>query len=261
MRDQFIARGAPADRCHVIAPAVDDARLAAADPEVRQRLGIAPDDLVLLAPGESSRDSLHRSALWATAILNFLDPRYRLLIWGHGAMVDSLRRFAAATEGDRLLISARAVLGSQVDFEQIIPAADAAIYCAQPGSPILPAAICLAAGLPMVATASAEAVEFLHDRDNALLEPSLNPRCLAERVRDLQADAGILQSLTRRARQSAEKDFSIAQNIAQWRQLYSTLSGFDALDFTHSPDISTPVQGSSNVLTGNSESVWATSGK
>jgi glycosyltransferase involved in cell wall biosynthesis len=226
----FILHGARADCCHVISPAVDAGRLNGADPEICARLGIDADDIVLLAPGESTREASHRSALWATAILNFIDRRYRLLVWGHGPMVESLCHFAKVTEGNRLLIVARQRLGSKIEFDEIVPAADAALLCARPGSPILPMAICLAAGLPVVATETTEVAEFLTDNVNALLERSTNPRRLAQRVLDLQNNSSLRQMLAPAARKRGDTQFSVARYTANWRHIYARINGYDSAD-------------------------------
>jgi glycosyltransferase involved in cell wall biosynthesis len=228
VRKEFITHGANPDRCQVIYPAVDADRLNGADPETRQRLGLAKTDLVLLAAGESFRDAFHASALWAAAILNFLNPRYRLLIWGRGPMVESMKRFARLTASDSLLITAEAAIGSEIDFEQIVPVADIVLFCARAPSPILPLGVCLSAGLPVVASESAETREFITDDVNALVEPSVNPKRVAQRVRELQDDPSLRQRVAQAARSSGEAAFSIARFAEEWRSVYSRMNGMGA---------------------------------
>jgi glycosyltransferase involved in cell wall biosynthesis len=224
----FISHGANPDRCRVIYPAVDAGRLNGTDPEIRARLGLAETDLVLLAAGESFRDASHTSALWAAAILNFLNPRYRLLVWGRGPMVESMRRFARVAASDHLLVTAESVIGGEIDFEQIVPAADMVLFCARSPSPILPLGVCLSAGLPVVASESAETREFLQDDVNALVEPSVNPRCLAQRVRELQNDPSARQRLAQAAHSTGADRFSVATFCEEWRNVYSAMNGKDA---------------------------------
>jgi len=228
VRRMFISHGASAARCQVVSPAVDAGRLNGADPGIRARLGFSKTDLVLLAPGESSREASHRSALWAAAILNFLDPRYRLLIWGRGPMVGSLRRLARAISTEALMVLAEPAIGGEIDFEQIVSAADIALFCARDPSPILPQGVCLFAGLPVVASESAETREFVQDDVSGLVEPSLNPRRLAQRVRTLQNDPRLRQKLARAARSVGVARFSADRFAADWRQVYSRVSGSDA---------------------------------
>jgi glycosyltransferase involved in cell wall biosynthesis len=228
VRRAFISHGANPERCRVIYPAVDASRLNGTNREIRARLGLKESDLVLLAPGESFRDASHTSALWAAAILNFLNPRYRLLIWGRGPMVESMKRFARVAASDALLVIAEAAIGGEIDFEQIVPAADAALFCARAPSPILPLGVCLSAGLAVVASESEEMREFLQDDVNALVEPSVNPRRLAQRVRELQDDPSARQRLAQAARSTGGAQFSIARFTEDWRAVYSRMNGSDA---------------------------------
>ncbi len=227
-QETLVAHGANPDRCRVIYPAVDAGRLNGTDPDIRARLGLAETDLVLLAAGESFRDASHTSALWAAAILNFLNPRYRLLIWGRGPMVESMRRFERVTSSDHLLVTAESVLGGEIDFEQIVPAADMVLFCARAPSPILPLGVCLYAGLPVVALVSAETREFLRDDVNALVEPSVNPRRLAQRMRELQNDPLARQRLGHAARTTGADRFSVATFCEEWRNVYSAMNEKDA---------------------------------
>ena len=228
VRREFITHGVMPDRCRVIPPAVDPGRSNGADPEIRARLGLAKTDLVLLACGESFRDASHDSAVWAAAILSFLNPNYRLLIWGRGPMVESLKRFARAAATDGMLVTAESVIDGEIDFEQIVPAADAALFCARSPSPILPLGVCLSAGLPVVASESAEAREFLQDDVNALVERSVNPRRLAQRARELQNNPSLCRRLAQAGRAVAANRLSVSRFLEDWRQVYSRINGFNA---------------------------------
>ena len=235
MKNLFVSHGAEIDRCYVIPPAVDVSRLNDPDPELRARLGLATTDLVLLAPGESFRESAHRSAIWATAIMNVLDSRFRVLIWGRGPMLDSLDRFARAIEFNRTFVNTEKVLGTSIDSEQLVSVADMAIFFGQAGTPILPLAVCLSAGLPVVASASVETPEFLQDGINALVEPSVNPRNVAQRVLELQDDPPLLHKLAEAARASAIRQFALSHFVADWRTIYSRIVDFDSAATTDLP--------------------------
>jgi glycosyltransferase involved in cell wall biosynthesis len=221
VQSAFFLHGAPADRCHVIPPAVDPGRLNGIDPEIRARFGLAKTDVVLLACGESFRDASHIRAVWATSILNFLNPNYRLLIWGRGPMIESVKRFARAITNDGMLVIAESAAGGEIDFERIVPAADAVLFCAQAPSPILPLAVCMSSGLPVVACESGETREFLTDGANALVEPSVNPRCLAQRARELQDNPPLRERLTQSGYAVAATRFSVPGFLENWRKVYA----------------------------------------
>jgi len=220
LRDILISRGAPADGCRVISPAVDVSRFNGSGRKLRASLGLADSDIVLLAPGESIRQVFHRYSLWAAAILHVLDPQWRLLIWGRGPMVESLERFAATVGRDRLLIDVEKRLGRAVEFEQVACAADAALVFADAMAPVLPMSTCMAAGVPIVAAETAGSREFLQDEITALLEPSATPRKLAQRMLALQKDAALRRKIAEAARVQAIDRFSVARYVADWRRVY-----------------------------------------
>jgi glycosyltransferase involved in cell wall biosynthesis len=228
LRSFLIERGIADSQCEVIHPGVDLDRLLEPDPNLRADLGLTESDIVLLAPGESTIEAEHRSSVWSTAILNFLDPRYRLLIWGRGPCIKSLIRFTHSGRHDHLLVQAEKRLHRVIDFEQIIPAANAATVSAQALAPILPLFICMAAGLPVVAAQTPATDEFLKDNVTALIEPSGNPRRLAQRVLDLQADPQLRRNIAEAAQAEARERFSAARFIENWQKFYGRLGSEDS---------------------------------
>jgi glycosyltransferase involved in cell wall biosynthesis len=228
LRNALIESGIAGAQAHVIHPGVDLERLKGADANLRANLEVADSDIVLLAPGESTIESAHRYSIWSTAILNFLDPRYRLLIWGRGPRVASLLRFTQAGRHDHVLLQAEKQLQRSVDFEQVVAVADAAIVSAQPLAPILPLLICMAAGLPIVAAKSRATDEFLQDNVTALIEPTRNPRRLAQRVLDLHADPSLKRDIAEAARTIAREQFSAARFVENWQQFYGRVGSDDS---------------------------------
>jgi glycosyltransferase involved in cell wall biosynthesis len=228
LRDSFIERGITSDDCQVIYPGVDLDRLGEPDAGLRVDLGLAESDLVLLAPGESTSQAAHRSSIWSTAILHFLDERYRLLVWGRGPSVESLSRFARSGRHERVLVQAERQLQRAIDFEQIIPSADAAIVSAEGLAPTLPLFICMAAGLPVVAARTPATDEFLKDTVTALIEPTSTPRRLAQRVLDLQSDASLKRDIAEAARAEAREKYSEVRFVENWHQLYGRFDSDDS---------------------------------
>jgi glycosyltransferase involved in cell wall biosynthesis len=222
MRDLFISRGASADRCRVIYPAIDMSRLNGFDPGLRTRLGLADSDMVLLAPGESAREARHGASLWAAAILNVLDPKWRLLVWGRGPMIGSLEQFARSSKLNGVLINAERRLGEPIDFERIVSVADAALVFSEPAVAVLPVGISMAAGLPVIASETLELREFLQGDINALVEPSTNPRRLAQQTLALSQDFTLRQRIVERAKVEAAERFAANRFLADWRGVYTS---------------------------------------
>jgi glycosyltransferase involved in cell wall biosynthesis len=220
-RKVLVERGVPLDRCHLIRPGVEFARVRRRrDPALRAALGFTDEDLVLLAPGESTEGADHGLAVHAASILRVLDPWYRLLIWGRGPKA---RRAAALGDrlGQRDLVRvAEARLSRRLEFEELLPAVDLVLVTARGPVATLPVAACMAAALPIVSTVTYTVAELLEDRHTAVMVPRPAPRVVAKRVLDLRADPQLQWSISDMARTEAYEYFSHTRFVNQWRGVY-----------------------------------------
>jgi glycosyltransferase involved in cell wall biosynthesis len=220
-RRTMVERGVPPARCHLVRPGVDFAKVRRRrDPELRRKLGFAESDCVLLAPGESTRAAAHEHAVWAAAIAHFLDPRYKVLLWGRGGRVAAVIRRAHAVAGPGLLSVAESRPNHSVEFESLLPAADAVLVAARGPVPTLPIAVCMAAGLPIVSTVTYTVSELLEDRHSALMVSPPEPRHIARRLLTLREDPGVQWTISDVARTEAYEFFSLTRFLDQWRGIY-----------------------------------------
>ena len=173
---------------------------------------------MLLAPGESTRAAAHEDAVWAGAIAHYLEPTVRMLVWGRGERAGAvMRRGRAVAEG--MLSCAEPGLGA-VEFEALLPAADAVLVAARGPVATLPIAVCMAAGLPIVSSVTYTVAELLEDRHTALMVPRHEPRLMARRVLDLRGDASLQWRITDVARTEAYEYFALTRFLEQWRGVY-----------------------------------------
>jgi len=220
-RRVFIERGTPADRCHLIRPAVEFAKVKRRrDPRLREELGFTDADYVLLATGESTRGTDHRLAVWTGAILHVLDPRYKMLLWGRGPLARQVKRLAERQHQPGLVNTAEHRLGRRVEFEELVPAADLVLVSATGAVDTLPIAIAMAAGLPIVSTVTYMVSELLEDRHTALMVGNPSPRAMAQRILDLRADPALQWTIADAARVEAYEYFSMTRFLNQWRGVY-----------------------------------------
>jgi len=220
LRDACLRLGVELERCHVIPPGVDWSRVPSGrDEALRQRLGFAPDDFVLLAPGETSCSSGHQQAVWAASILHTLDPRYRLLLWGKGKSCETIRSLAARLKQPRLLVMGEKHLGG-VDFEGLPAAADAALLAGGDADVLAPLAACMAAGLPIVAAETSLPGELLEHESTGIVVAGAKPRQLAAAVLKLREEHELSRRLGEQARAYAAYHFDPAQFVAYTRRLY-----------------------------------------
>lgn len=221
LHNLLLTRGLPADRVHLIRPGVDFARIQRRrDPKLRAALGLADDDCVLLAVGESTAAAAHSDALWTAAILHELDPRYRLLLWGEGSHAPAVLRFNRRLATAGVLTVAERQLKRPVDFEELLPAADLMVNTSVGPIPTLPVAIAMAAALPIVSTATYTTAELLEDHHSALLVPKRSPRRMAQRILELRDDAGLQWRLADMARTEAYEHYSATRFLSQYRTAY-----------------------------------------
>jgi glycosyltransferase involved in cell wall biosynthesis len=233
-RRAMVEGGVPLERCHLVRPGVDFSRVRRRrDPALRKRLGFSDGDYVLLAPGESTRAAAHEDAAWAAAIAHYLEPTFRMLVWGRGGRAGAvMRRGRAVAEG--MLRRAEPGLG-QVEFEALLPAADAVLVAARGPVPTLPIAVCMAAGLPIVSAVTYTVAELLEDRHTALMVPRHEPRLMARRLLDLRADASLQWRITDVARTEAYEYFSLTRFVEQWRGVYRQVAGGGRVDVAEPP--------------------------
>jgi glycosyltransferase involved in cell wall biosynthesis len=214
----MLRRGAPSERILVICPPADLAGTAG-DRPLRQELGLGETDLVLLAPGESTRAAGHRDALWVASILHVLDPRWRLLIWGRGPDTDLLVRLAAKFHQPALLCVVERKLNRSVAFEELVSAADMVLFAPRAAPQVLPLLMCMAGGLPIVASARGRKVGCLQEGTSAAVVGGNSPKLLAARLLALAADTSARQSLAENARQAASQ-FTPERFVEEYRRLY-----------------------------------------
>ena len=225
VRRALVMRGLPIERCHLIRPGVDFSLIKRRRDEARRaKLGFAPDDFVILAPGDSTRAAAHSLAVWAASILHVLDAKYRLLLWGRGPLVAQAERFAQRTHQHGLMEVAERELRGRVPFEQLMSATDAVLVTATDPAPTLPVAVCMAAALPIVALVTPTTSELLEDRHTALMVGRPAPRILAQRVLDLRSDPGLQWTIADMARTEAYEYFSMTRFLSQWRAVYRQIA-------------------------------------
>ena len=225
LRRMAVERGVPLERCHLIRPGVEFAKIRRRrDHELRTALGFGDQDRVMLLAGESTRAAGHEAALWVAAILHVLDPKYRVLAWGRGPRTAGLVHFADSQKQPGLLRVAEKQLGRRVEFEELLPASD--IILATPLGPAatLPVSIAMAAALPIVATVSYTLGELLEDRHTALLAQPGAPRALARRVLDLEEDTNVQWAISDMARTEAYEFFAMTRFVNQYRGVYRQIA-------------------------------------
>jgi glycosyltransferase involved in cell wall biosynthesis len=231
LRRTCVERGVPLERCHLVRPGVEFARVRRRrDPALRAALGIGPDDFALLAPGESTAAAGHDLAVWAASIVSIVDPRYKVLLWGRGPRVRRDATLGARLGQPELVRVAEWRLGRAVEFEELLPAADMVLVAARGPVATLPVAICMAAALPIVSTVTYTVAELLEDRHTAAMVPKPSARLLARRLVEVRADAGLQWAISDMARTEAFEFFALTRFVSQYRAVYRQMAAGERVD-------------------------------
>jgi glycosyltransferase involved in cell wall biosynthesis len=227
----LVENGIEAQRAHLLRPGVDFSRVRRRRaPALRAALGLGEEDRVLLLPGETTRAAGHYESTWAVSIAHTLDNRYRALVWGRGEQLNSIAHLARKLRQPKLLTFAQQRLGREMEFEELFGAADMALITPSAPAATLPVQICMAAALPIVATATPTVSELLEDRHTALMTRPGVPRLIARRILDLEADRSLQWSLGDAARAEAYKFYSLTRFLDQHRRAYRLAAADKTVD-------------------------------
>ncbi len=213
----LVRAGVPASRIRVLHNSVDPCfreRVGAADREgTRARLGIAPEERVLLAVGRLSREKAIADLVAAAARI----ASACVLVVGDGPERAAIDR-AAAARGVRLVMA-----GQAGDVAPYYAAADLLVLPSlSEGSPnaLLEA---MTAGVPAVATRVGGVPEIVSDGETALLVPAAQPDALAAAISRALCDAALAARLARNAQELARARYSPQARADALVELYTRI--------------------------------------
>lgn len=221
--DGLVADGMAPERVRVIYYGVDATLLAQGDErDLRSRLGIAPDDVVLARVGSLIQRKGVDLMLRAFAELLRSHPRCHLLVVGEGPERSELERLS-----DSLGLSGR------VHFLGLVPSAgavlrDATDVAVSParmegfGLTVIEAGLF---GLPIVATDTPGMREILTHEQDGLIVPIEDVSALVSALVRVVRDPELRDRLGAAVRETVERRFSIRRYIAELEQTYEELLG------------------------------------
>ncbi|MFH0983808.1 MAG: glycosyltransferase family 4 protein [Planctomycetota bacterium] len=220
VRRRVIERGVPGDLAVLVRPGVDFATLnRVRKSDLRTRLGLGPEAVVLLTDQPATRDGGQFCAFWATAVRSFLEPNVRLVVPGCTPEVARLRRLAEAVEEAELLV----LPGDPYRYEELVAVADVLLLPRVAESSVTAVAWAMAAGVPVIASATRTIAELLaHDHNAFLIKPDVTRR-LALRFAEALGRRHAWGNLTEVARGQAYEVFSLGRCIEQVREVYENL--------------------------------------
>jgi glycosyltransferase involved in cell wall biosynthesis len=214
--------GVAASRITLIPNSVDTARFAP-QPDVRQAvreaLGCAEDDFIILAVGRLIPDKDHASVMRAAAALRTHLPRARWLIAGEGPARPALERLA----DDLQLNGCLRLLGARRDVEQLYQAADVFVLPSlREGMPVslLEA---MASGVPAIASRLPQHEEVVTDGATGQLVPRQQPEALAQGVLAVAQAPERFRGMAREGRAAIAARYSAQAAARALQALYDEL--------------------------------------
>ncbi|MFN2516127.1 MAG: glycosyltransferase [Pyrinomonadaceae bacterium] len=221
--EQLARAGVPADRIFVRHNAIGPAEPPDSD-EVRalgRRLGISPDERMILAVGRMSREKGLLDLVSAVGELRRLNPelKFKLVIVGDGPERERVERLAAELD-----ISERMVLAGHVDDVRAFYALAhvLALPSHSEGSPLV-LLEAMAAGVPIVATRVGGVPEMVADGESALLVAPNDARSFAIALARLLRDPQLVRTLSANALKRSRQDFSPEAYARSLSELYLEL--------------------------------------
>ena len=149
---------------------------------VRDRLGITPGDIVIVAAGHVHRLSGHRFAVWAASILEIAKMPVRLIIQDSGRYARDVAEFAEMTGfGERIILA-----GAEWLVSDLLSAADIALLLDPDDLP----SEAIPAGLGIVAADTPETRNRFANEKNVLLVRPDRPRQIARALLKIIEEKG-----------------------------------------------------------------------
>jgi hypothetical protein len=223
--DWMVAEGLPAERVHQIYNFVlpPPATSAAALEQLREDLGLAADERVLVALGRFVPVKGHRHLIDAIAQLpgEVDGRRWRLLLLGDGPLEAQLRQHAGALD----VLPRILWLGWKRDPYPYLQLSDLVVFPSLEaetlGNVILEAWAC---ARPLVTTSFRGAREIARHGEDAWCVPCADPRALAEGIEQVLGDHQLGASLVRQGTLRVTQEFSRDAIMQRYWELYNDLA-------------------------------------
>lgn len=222
VRRRLIEKGVPADQCVVVRPGVDFGSIneARKDTSLRARLGLTPEDHIVLLSEPVCRRGGHERAVFAGHLRQNLSINHRMLFYGDNSETRRLKRLSHPMPMSEGIVWS----GDELPYEQIIAISDALLVPAFDDVPTTSIAWAMAARVPIVATAVYSIAELIaHKHNGLLIKPEPGPP-MAVRIAKALNQTDSMQEQIERAQGQAYEVFSIRRFADQHLQLYKNLT-------------------------------------
>jgi len=220
IRRRLAEHGVPIEKLVVIRPGIDFAAISRSRRiDLRPQLGIAADDFVVLVPEPATHDDGAFDVFWATALLNHVDGKMKIIVPGESDEQRRIAEFAPTVPSTLCLVCP----GSSIHFEDLIGIADI-LAVAPPGDiSTTSIALAMAAGVPVIGSAVYAVAELIANKVNGLLFKRPTGQGVAVAVARLLADRENQKRCKEAAHGQAFQVFGLRRFVDQTMRLYENL--------------------------------------
>ena len=225
---EMLAAGLPRERVEYLPHGVDTGRFRPAAPterrELRRRLGLPPDGLLVVYTGRLLRGKGLETLLEAFARLRGAFPTCTLAIVGSGEGQALSVEAALHEQADRLGLGSAVVFTGRVEaVEDHLRAGDVFAFPSvfeALGLSLLEAAAC---GLPCVGTRTGGIVDVVEEGGSGLLVEPHDVEDLARALTTLAAEPGLRERMGDRGRAVVRERFDLASSLERYRALFAAV--------------------------------------
>lgn len=223
LRDECLALGVPAERCHLIRNGIDVQTYQRQTPaaECRRQFGVADGRFLIGAVGRLSPEKGFDRLIRAVSDLSHAGLPVELLIAGEGAERPALTQLIQQLNADSHI----RLVGHLPDPRSFFQACDA--YALSSLSEGLPNVVleAMAYSVPVVATKVGEMSAVIDSEVDGLLIPPDSVAALATALRRLLLDLSLRTRLGAAGRLKVETSFAFDRRIEQEAEVYDRLLG------------------------------------
>ncbi len=220
-RRRLVERGVAAEACVVLRPYVDFGRInRGRSVEVRGPLGLSEEERLLLLLPPIRRDAGQFTAVWAALLVHVIRADLRIVVPTTTREARRLQRLAKSVRRE----GAMRFPGDRFTLSELLGAADLAMYLPPGDASVAALPWAMAAGRPILASATYAVTELLADRHNAWLVKPDDPKAAAQKLlRLIESPLNETRGPVELARAQAFEVFSRQRMVQQFRQVYDNL--------------------------------------
>ncbi|HTV48896.1 MAG TPA: glycosyltransferase family 4 protein [Phycisphaerae bacterium] len=227
--DALLTSGIAPQRMVKINPGIRQINAAPTLPkDFRRYLGMEPKDgPVVLLGGWPEKNVHHEHGIWALAIVAKIRPQIWGIIRTDSTICSELNnsltgyKYFRDTIEDPGLI---AMAPGQLSWRQLLKICELVVFTPDQIVGMNGLLEAMAAGKPIISTATAQTREILQDGRNALLVPARNPKELAGCINTLVGDSQLRANLGREAKADFESQYRPEIFLGQIQSIYAQTS-------------------------------------